>query len=260
MGVTSRSRRCRTPCCGRSSRQRLREHRRAAGHGDPARRASPTASSCRRSASSPSALGVSRNTLREAIAALRDSGLVTTRRGRGGGTSVTSTAELAAGTWRPGTFVRSGAAMLRRPDLPSGRRAGRGVAGRDPAAGRRPAGLARGRACARSRRRRRRRRRTGVADSRLHLAIATLSGSPMLVDAVTRVAGRPARHAHGHPGPAAQHRALQRPARAGRRRHPRRRRGPGAGGDGGALRRDLRAAAWPASDEDRSDMAKPPPH
>ena len=34
-------------------------------------------------------LGVSRNTLREAIAALRDSGLVTTRRGRGGGTVVT---------------------------------------------------------------------------------------------------------------------------------------------------------------------------
>src|SRR6478609_10150416 len=58
-------------------------------------------------------LGVSRNTLREAIAALRDSGLVTTRRGRGGGTTVTYAAELPASAGGvPGTFVRSGAAML----------------------------------------------------------------------------------------------------------------------------------------------------
>ena len=39
-------------------------------------------------------LGVSRNTLREAIAALRDSGLVTTRRGRGGGSVVTYAAPV----------------------------------------------------------------------------------------------------------------------------------------------------------------------
>ena len=41
-------------------------------------------------------LGVSRNTLREAIAALRDSGLVTTRRGRGGGTTVTAPRDVSA--------------------------------------------------------------------------------------------------------------------------------------------------------------------
>ena len=43
-------------------------------------------------------LGVSRNTLREAIAALRDSGLVSTRRGHGGGTWVTDAAELPSST------------------------------------------------------------------------------------------------------------------------------------------------------------------
>ncbi|WP_235432355.1 FadR/GntR family transcriptional regulator, partial [Nostocoides japonicum] len=52
-------------------------------------------------------LGVSRNTLREAIAALRESGLVETRRGRGGGTVVTY-AGLEPGTTPP---VRTGAAL-----------------------------------------------------------------------------------------------------------------------------------------------------
>ena len=81
-------------------------------------------------------LGVSRNTLREAIAALRESGLVTTRRGRGGGTVVRYVGQ------EPGTAavqVRTGAALADR-----------------------------------------------LADSRFHLAVATLSGSPMLVEAVTR--------------------------------------------------------------------------
>ena len=106
-------------------------------------------------------LGVSRNTLREAIAALRDSGLVTTRRGRGGGTTVTYAAETPASSRGvTGTFVRSGAAMLDALDLPSRRRAGRGVVGSEPAAGRRPAGLAHGMP-ARGRGRLRRRRGTG---------------------------------------------------------------------------------------------------
>ncbi|GAB3057734.1 GntR family transcriptional regulator [Intrasporangium mesophilum] len=128
-------------------------------------------------------LGVSRNTLREAIAALRDSGLVETKRGRGGGTWVTYAAEFPATA--KGPFVRSGAAMLdaltfRRVVEPgaawlaatqplagdqrawlAGSLHDVDVAASDPAAHR-------------------------VADSRLHLAIATLSGSPMLIDAVTR--------------------------------------------------------------------------
>lgn len=58
-------------------------------------------------------LGVSRNTLREAIAALRDSGLVTTRRGRGGGTVVTYAAAQATAVPSPGmgSGPRQGAAL-----------------------------------------------------------------------------------------------------------------------------------------------------
>lgn len=127
-------------------------------------------------------LGISRNTLRDAIAALRDSGLVTTRRGRGGGTTVTYAAELPSAPER--RLVRSGAAMIDALDfrrvvepgaawlaatrpLASDQRAWLAEsvtaveAARDPAAHR-------------------------LADSRLHLAIATLAGSPMLIDAVTR--------------------------------------------------------------------------
>ena len=48
-------------------------------------------------------LGVSRNTLREAIAALRESGLVTTTRGRGGGTVVTDAGHGPGGDPPPGS-------------------------------------------------------------------------------------------------------------------------------------------------------------
>jgi GntR family transcriptional repressor for pyruvate dehydrogenase complex len=140
-------------------------------------------------------LGVSRNTLREAIAALRDSHLVTTKRGRGGGTVVTYAGHApgAAGSpWAagsagsvgtPGIPVRRGAALedaldFRRVVEPGAARLAatrrlsrdqrdwllescRAVREADPASHR-------------------------IADSRLHLAIATLSGSPMLVEAVTR--------------------------------------------------------------------------
>jgi GntR family transcriptional repressor for pyruvate dehydrogenase complex len=127
-------------------------------------------------------LGVSRMTLRDAIAALRESGLVTTRRGRGGGTVVVYQGQ--AQVSRTGAGVRHGAALsdaldFRRVVEPGAAylAAGRSlsadqrawltaseleVSSASDAAGHR------------------------VADSRLHLAIATLSGSPMLIEAVTR--------------------------------------------------------------------------
>lgn len=126
-------------------------------------------------------LGVARNTLRDAIAALRDAGLVTTRRGRGGGTVVTYDAPAPGSA---GTGVRRGATLLdaldfRRVVEPGAAwlAATRELSGdqrswlatslretteaSDPGAHR-------------------------LADSRLHLAIATVSGSPMLIEAVTR--------------------------------------------------------------------------
>ncbi|WP_344113376.1 FadR/GntR family transcriptional regulator [Terrabacter aerolatus] len=130
-------------------------------------------------------LGVSRTTLREAIAALRDSGLVTTRRGRGGGTTVTYAAEVPASSASvAGTFVRSGAAML---DALTFRRVvepgAAWLAATQPLAGDQRAWLGE---CLREVDEAPDAAAHRVADSRLHLAIATLSGSPMLVDAVTR--------------------------------------------------------------------------
>ena len=130
-------------------------------------------------------LGVSRNTLREAIAALRDSGLVETRRGRSGGTVVTDAGHGADGDRLAtgGAAVRRGAALedaldFRRVVEPGAARLAatrrlsgdqrawlaeslRAVREADPGAHR-------------------------IADSRLHLAIATVTGSPMVVEAVTR--------------------------------------------------------------------------
>ena len=130
-------------------------------------------------------LGVSRNTLREAIAALRDSGLVETRRGRSGGTVVTDAGHggggdrLATG----GAAVRRGAALedaldFRRVVEPGAARL---------AATRRLSGDQRSwlTECLRAVRE----ADAGghrIADSRLHLAIATVTGSPMVVEAVTR--------------------------------------------------------------------------
>ncbi len=126
-------------------------------------------------------LGVSRMTLREAIGALRESGLVTTRRGRGGGTLVVYEAP------EPG----SGAAPVRRgadlDDALAFRRvvepgatsvaASRSLSGDQRAWLRASADDVRNAPDTGAHR---------VADSRLHLAIATLSGSPMLIEAVTR--------------------------------------------------------------------------
>jgi GntR family transcriptional repressor for pyruvate dehydrogenase complex len=137
-------------------------------------------------------LGVSRATLREAIAALRSAGLVVTTAGRGGGTVVTYAGEPAdpkraralrrkapelhdALAFR--RVVEPGAAYLaaeRQLEKRSGERLGPDqrdwlkaclaevTDAPDPVAHR-------------------------VADSRLHLAIATLSGSPRLIEAVTQV-------------------------------------------------------------------------
>lgn len=126
-------------------------------------------------------LGISRMTLREAIGALRESGLVTTRRGRGGGTVVVYE-PVQPGT--TGTTVRRGADLL---DALSFRRvvepgAAQLAAQRCLAADQRDwiiFSLQQVREAADPAAHR-------LADSRLHLAIATLSGSPMLIEAVTR--------------------------------------------------------------------------
>lgn len=128
-------------------------------------------------------LGVSRTTLREAIHALGQAGLVQTRRGRGGGTFVTYRAvvpvERAAGRlWqRRGQLhdaldfrrvVEPGAAALAATrDLRADQRAWL-VRCRTDVEQAQDAGTHR------------------VADSRLHLALATLSGSDLLVEAVTQ--------------------------------------------------------------------------
>jgi GntR family transcriptional repressor for pyruvate dehydrogenase complex len=130
-------------------------------------------------------LGVSRATLREAMVALRQAGLVETRRGRSGGTVVTM-----------------------RPSSPSARRAARFTDEQrtgwldaldfrrvvEPGA----AELAAGRALDDVRRRRLDEAHEAVrtaatraghrqADSRFHLTLAALSGSPLLIAAVTSV-------------------------------------------------------------------------
>ncbi|UQX88205.1 FCD domain-containing protein [Jatrophihabitans telluris] len=131
-------------------------------------------------------LGVSRVNLREAIAALREAGMVETRRGRGGGTAVTYQPGEPAQPSDPAPrlglrgpvlrdaldfrrVVEPGAAYLaatrdlsadQRAWLVAAEREVNAVAG-EPSAHRQ-------------------------ADSRLHLAIATLSGSPMLIESVTR--------------------------------------------------------------------------
>jgi GntR family transcriptional repressor for pyruvate dehydrogenase complex len=130
-------------------------------------------------------LGVSRVNLREAIAALREADMVETRRGRSGGTVVTysgvdedPTESNIADLLRRGPaladaldfrrVVEPGAAYLAatRP-LPADQRAWLAASEAEVRAAT-PGSPHR------------------MADSRLHLAIATVSGSPMLIEAVTR--------------------------------------------------------------------------
>ena len=129
-------------------------------------------------------LGVSRMTLREAIAALRDSGLVTTRRGRGGGTVVVYRGVSLGHVSPSSSGVRQGAALsdaldFRRVVEPGAAylAAGRSLSA-DQGAWLTASELAVRSASDSAAHR--------VADSRLHLAIATLSGSPMVIETVTR--------------------------------------------------------------------------
>ncbi len=128
-------------------------------------------------------LGVSRSTLREAIAALRDSGLVTTRRGRGGG-SVVTYAGLEPGSRAGAVPVRTGAALADAIDFRRVVEPGAAAltATRALAADQR-AWLVESAKAAREAPDNAAHR---LADSRFHLAVATLSGSPMLIEAVTR--------------------------------------------------------------------------
>ena len=127
-------------------------------------------------------LGVSRMTLRDAIAALRDSGMVQTTRGRGGGTTVVYAGSAPAADGSPS--VRHGADLadalaFRRVVEPGAAflAAGRSLSADQRAWLTSAAREVRAAPDAAAHR---------LADSRLHLAVATLSGSPMLIEAVTR--------------------------------------------------------------------------
>ncbi len=131
-------------------------------------------------------LGVSRTTLREAIAALREAGMVQTRRGRGGGTVVVYRGAEPGSAKAPAPgldvmqmrdaldfrrVVEPGAAALAATrDLTADQRSWLVASRLDVE---RAADVAEHR----------------QADSRLHLALATLSGSTLLVTAVTQVQG-----------------------------------------------------------------------
>ncbi|GAA4745108.1 FCD domain-containing protein [Nocardioides endophyticus] len=130
-------------------------------------------------------LQVSRATLREAMAALREAGLVETRRGRGGGTVVTLKAKSPSARaaarldqtqrrdWLDALdyrrIVEPGAAWLAaRAELSADRRAELERAHADVAVAKRPAAHRQ-------------------ADSRFHLTVASLADSPRVIEAVTSV-------------------------------------------------------------------------
>lgn len=128
-------------------------------------------------------LGVSRVTLREAIAALRESGLVTTTRGRGGGTTV-----VYQGPDLPqdssGVPGRRGADLADALDFRRVVEPGAAaLAARRSLSGDQRAWLTQALQAVSTAPDAKAHR---VADSRLHLAIATLCGSPMLIESVTR--------------------------------------------------------------------------
>ncbi|WP_134766078.1 FCD domain-containing protein [Nocardioides sp. 1609] len=130
-------------------------------------------------------LGVSRATLREAMAALRQAGLVETTRGRGGGTVVTlrprtpsarkalRTSPATRADWLDSLAYRrvvepGAAALAAEQDLTTAQVAQLEAAHDAVASSGRPAPHRQ-------------------ADSRFHLTVAALSGSPRLIEAVTSV-------------------------------------------------------------------------
>ena len=132
-------------------------------------------------------LGVSRTTVREAIAALRAADMVQTTRGRGGGSVVALEPPTPGG----GPDADPGAAVSRRPELLDALVFRRVV---EPGACFVAATAGRSATAEEELRMAHDRVRAATtpaehrqADSRLHLAIAALTGSPYLVDAVTQV-------------------------------------------------------------------------
>lgn len=123
-------------------------------------------------------LGVSRMTLREAIAALREAGLVHTTRGRGGGSVVTYDGTRPLRVRPVSDYDVADVLAFRRVVEPGAAE----LAARQSLDGDQRAWLA---TCLRQTRGEIGDAEHRIADSRLHLALATLSGSPMLVDAVT---------------------------------------------------------------------------
>ena len=153
------------------------------------------------------------------MAALREAGLVETRRGRGGGTVV---------TLKPKTpSARAAARISQRKrrdwlDALEYRRIvepGAAHLAAQQRARRRPPRAARAGARPRSRRARRPADHR-QADSRFHLTVAALTDSPRVIEAVTRVQAHPARDAARHPRARRQHRPLRPPARRPGPRHP----------------------------------------
>ncbi|MFL6100450.1 MAG: FadR/GntR family transcriptional regulator [Actinomycetales bacterium] len=136
-------------------------------------------------------LGVSRATLREAIAALREARLVATTAGRGGGTVVTYAGE-------PADPTRARALREKAPELHDALAFRRVVEpGVAYLAAQRQSGKGPGhrlekdqqewlKACLAEVSEAPTPASHRVADSRLHLAIATLSDSPLLIEAVTQ--------------------------------------------------------------------------
>ncbi len=131
-------------------------------------------------------LQVSRATLREAMAALREAGLVETRRGRGGGTVVTMKPRTPSARKAARTSPEQRADWLDALDFRRSRRA-RGGVPRRAASSSRPAErtqLDEAHEAVSSATTRAGHRQ---ADSRFHLTIAALSASPRTLEAVTSV-------------------------------------------------------------------------